>query len=181
MSSAYFSLGSLFLDKSDRVQAKLNFDHAIKITQDILVKYLKEKGQSFETEEIDTKKLIEPSIFDDDTIQDLKATLVEMVEFVKECQDMEKMQPELDKLKAEAQKKKAENGEEVDVPESFGQVPVDASTFAPVKIKSKKRTLEQMQKGDEAAYQKGGELKKVEEDPDKENKLRKLNQWFENN
>ena len=68
MSSAYFSLGSLFLDKSDRVQAKLNFDHAIKITQDILVKYLKEKRQSFETEEIDTKKLIEPSIFDDDTI-----------------------------------------------------------------------------------------------------------------
>ena len=120
MSSAYFSLGSLYLDKSDRVTAKINFDQAIQITQDILVKYLKEKGQSFETEIVDIKKLIEPSIFDDETIQDLKATLVEMVEFVKECQDMEKMQPELDKMKAEAQKQKAENGEEVDVPVSFG-------------------------------------------------------------
>jgi tetratricopeptide (TPR) repeat protein len=104
MSSAYFSLGSLYLDKSDRITAKLNFDHAIRITQDILMKYLKEKGQCFETEVVEIKKLIEPSIFDDQTIQDLKATLVEMVEFVKECQDMEKMQPELDKMKAEAQK-----------------------------------------------------------------------------
>lgn len=68
MSSAYFSLGSLHLDKSDRVNAKLNFDHAIKITKDILVKYLKDKGQSFETEDIETNKLIEPSIFDDQTI-----------------------------------------------------------------------------------------------------------------
>ena len=72
---------------------------------------------------METKKLIEPSIFDDQTIQDLKATLAEMVEFVKECQDMEKMQPELDKMKAEAQKKKAENGEEIDVPVTFGQAP----------------------------------------------------------
>lgn len=173
MSSAYFSLGSLHLDKSDRVTAKLNFDHAIKITQDILVKYLKEKGQCFETEVVDIQKLIEPSIFDDQTIQDLKATLVEMVEFVKECQDMEKMQPELDKMKAEAQKKKAENGEEVDVPVTFGQIPTDAATFAPIKIKSKKRSIEEMQKGSE---QKGAEVKKFEEDPNKENKLRKLNQ-----
>ena len=44
MSSAYFSLGSLHLDKADRATAKLNFDHAIKITQNILIKYLKEKG-----------------------------------------------------------------------------------------------------------------------------------------
>ena len=44
MSSAYFSLGSLHLDKADRATAKLNFDHAIKITQNIMIKYLKEKG-----------------------------------------------------------------------------------------------------------------------------------------
>lgn len=43
-----------------------------------------------------------------------------MLEFIKECQDMETIQPQLDKLKAEAEKKKAENGEEVDVPETFG-------------------------------------------------------------
>lgn len=65
MSSAYFSLGSLHLDKSERLEAIKNFDMAITITSDILIKYLKGKGQSFETENIETSKLIEPSIFDD--------------------------------------------------------------------------------------------------------------------
>jgi hypothetical protein len=57
---------------------------------------------------------------------------------------METIQPQLDKLKADAQKQKTENGEEVDVPVSFGQVPTDFATFAPIKIKSKKRNLEEM-------------------------------------
>lgn len=37
MSSAYFSLGSLHLDKSERPEAKKNFDMAINTTQDILI------------------------------------------------------------------------------------------------------------------------------------------------
>jgi tetratricopeptide (TPR) repeat protein len=37
MSSAYFSLGSLHLDKSERAEAKTNFDLAIKTTKDILI------------------------------------------------------------------------------------------------------------------------------------------------
>jgi hypothetical protein len=53
MSSAYFSLGSLHLDKGERVDAKQNFDLAIKTTKEILIQYLKEKGQSFETENIE--------------------------------------------------------------------------------------------------------------------------------
>ena len=39
----------------------------------------------------DVTKLVEPSIFDDDTIKELKATLIDIGEFIKECQEMEKI------------------------------------------------------------------------------------------
>jgi hypothetical protein len=38
---------------------------------------------------VEVPKLIEPSIFDDEDIKDLKATLTEMQEFINECKDME--------------------------------------------------------------------------------------------
>ena len=36
-------------------------------------------------------KLVEASIFDDDNIRDLKASLLEIGEFINECKDLEKM------------------------------------------------------------------------------------------
>lgn len=113
---------------------------------------------------VDVSKLIEPSIFDDQSIQDLKATLVEMQEFINECKDMEQIQPELDKMKAEAEKNKTESGE-VEVPVSFGQKPENAAEFKPVMIKSKKRDHETMMKNNQE--------KQTEND---ETKIRKLNE-----
>lgn len=116
---------------------------------------------------VEVTKLIEPSIFDDESIKDLKATLTEMQEFINECKDMEAIQPELDKMKAEAEKNKTEYGE-FDAPKTFGKVPENAAEFKPVVLKSKKRDLATMQKNDAP--------KASEVDSNKENKLRKLNE-----
>ena len=110
-SSAYFSRGSIFLDQNNRKEAKESFEEALNITKAVLIKELKAKGQNLEMDNVTVQKLIEPSIFDDESIQDLKATLTEMQEFINECKDMETIQPELDKLKAEAEKNKTEYGE----------------------------------------------------------------------
>jgi hypothetical protein len=70
-------------------------------------------------------------------------------------------------MKAAAEKQKTESGE-VDVPQSFGFAPENASEFKPIMIKSKKRDLQTMQKGSIEAPPKV--------DENKENKLRKLNE-----
>lgn len=87
-------------------------------------------------------KLTEPSIFDDEKIKDLKATLLDIQEFMNECADMETIQPKLDQLKAEAEKQKAESGVDTSVPEGFGLPQPDAETYTRVVIKSRKRNLE---------------------------------------
>lgn len=93
-----------------------------------------------------------------------------MQDFIKECKDMDTIQPELDKMKAEAEKNKTESGE-VDVPATFGTAPEDAAEFKPVVLKSKKRDLQAMQKGSTEKC----ETPNVNED-NKENKIRKLNE-----
>ena len=111
---------------------------------------MKSKGQSVDdTTANDIQKLVECSIFDDDQIKDLKATLLDIGEFIKECTDLEKIQPQLDQLKAEAEKERAEKGVDVDVPASFGQKPEDHETFKKITFKSKKRTLEEVNKANE--------------------------------
>lgn len=85
-----------------------------------------------------------------------------MQEFINECKDMETIQPQLDKIREEAEKQKTETGD-IDVPQSFGKAPENASEFKPVMIKSKKRDLQTMQNG-------------VTPDENKENKIRKLNE-----
>jgi endonuclease III-like uncharacterized protein len=66
-----------------------------------LIKVLREKGQSISENDVNNiQKLVESSIFDDDECKDLKATLVDIGEFIKECCDMDKIQPQLDKMKA---------------------------------------------------------------------------------
>ena len=65
-------------------------------------------------------KLMEPSIFDDDNTKGLKSTLNDVQEYIKECADMEHIQPQLDQMRADAEKQKDENGIDTTVPEGFG-------------------------------------------------------------
>lgn len=160
LGSAYFQLGSLFLDCQQREQAQVYLKEAERVQKDYLVRTIKQKGQNFElnANDITSEKLVEPSIYDDDDIKNLKLILKDICEFIKECVDMATMQPELEKLKAEAAKKKAELGQDVDVPASFSEVPADAATYATVKVKlkPKKRNLEEAQKSEDKPEQPSG-------------------------
>lgn len=74
-----------------------NFLDAQKIQIDILLDLLKEKGQrisdDFESKsrEEQLKEVGEPSVFDDDAIKDMKLTLQEIGEYIKECIDAAKI------------------------------------------------------------------------------------------
>jgi hypothetical protein len=56
------------LDQCRRVEAQAEFFKALNITKEVLINELKIKGQNFEVDSVDVKKLIEPSIFDDQSI-----------------------------------------------------------------------------------------------------------------
>tara|TARA_B110000285_G_C14673295_1_gene401347 strand:+ start:178 stop:444 length:267 start_codon:yes stop_codon:yes gene_type:complete len=88
----------LHLDANERVEALEYFKKVQQFQKDFLVKALKQKGQVFEQDgqELPLTKLMEPSIFDDDTTKGLKSTLNDVQEYIKECADMEQIQPQLD-------------------------------------------------------------------------------------
>ena len=83
---------------------------------------------------------------------------------------MEQIQPQLDQMKAEAQKQKDESGVDTSVPVGFGLPQADADTFKPIKIKSKKRNLEEAQATDQiktnptSADHSGEKRKKIEDE-----------------
>lgn len=135
-------MGKLYLDMRQRDEALEHFQRTQEIQKDYIVKQLKQQGQTF-AEEPTMTKLMEPSIFDDDTTRDLKALLVEVQDYINECADLVKIQPKLDEMKAEAEKQKAENGVDTEVPAGFGLPQADADTFKPIAIKSRKRKIEE--------------------------------------
>lgn len=67
-----------------------------------MVNKLKALGQEVS---VDTAiaDLVKPSIFDDDAIKDRKALLLDVQEFITECNQMDQIQPKLDQMKKEAQ------------------------------------------------------------------------------
>ena len=99
---------------------------------------MKEVGQEVEIpkdQEVSVDKLVEPSIFDDQKITSLKQSLSEITNYIKDSLvDM----TEFEKIK----KAQSKTTQEIIMPKSFGEVPKDADTFKPVKLKSKKRPLE---------------------------------------
>jgi len=57
-----------------------------------LLESLEKKGQTIpDDQKKDLDKLVEPSIFDDETTKALKATLVDIREFINECKDLEQI------------------------------------------------------------------------------------------
>ena len=191
--SAHFTLGSLLLDQGRRADAKTQFDEALTIHSRYLLESLEKKGQTIpDDQKKDLDKLVEPSIFDDETTKALKATLVDIREFINECKDLEQIQPQLDQMKKEAEQKKAEQGGDCEVDPSFGKAPADAATFKPIQLKkSRKRTLEEAAKtdvqepskpeakevnGSKVAMENGTTEQEANiSDDNKENKKRKLN------
>ena len=59
-----------------------------------MLENLEKKGQTIpDDQKKDLDKLVEPSIFDDEVTKGLKATLVDIREFINECKDLEQIQP----------------------------------------------------------------------------------------
>jgi len=83
--SAFFALGQIYLEQQQRGEALTNFLQVESILKECLFAKLKEKGQT----EVDTTapvaKLIQPSIFDDDKIKELKSSLADVQEYITEC------------------------------------------------------------------------------------------------
>jgi endonuclease III-like uncharacterized protein len=61
-------------------EAKFNFEEAVKVIRELLMRRLREIGKVFESTEVTVKTLVEPSVFDNDEIKNLKALLWDMYE-----------------------------------------------------------------------------------------------------
>lgn len=149
MGSAFFALGQIHLESNRREEALTKFLSVESILKQCMFTKLKEAGQS----EIDTAAevsvLIQPSIFDDDKIKELKSSLADVQEYITECKQLENIQPQLDQMKKEAQeaKEQAENGVDTSVPEGFGETQKDADTFRKAPLLRKKRKVEEISGG----------------------------------
>lgn len=100
-SSINFSLGKLHLDISKHKEALPFFQEAQTIIKQQVLSKLKEFGQELGSD-TSIADLVKPSIFDDDVVRDRKALLVEVGEFINECNQMDQIQPQLDQMKKEA-------------------------------------------------------------------------------
>jgi len=104
MGSAYFAIGQIFLEQSQRAEALENFLKVEAILKECLFAKLREKGQTEVETTAPISKLIQPSIFDDDKIKELKSSLFDVQEYITECNQLEQIQPQLDQMKKEALK-----------------------------------------------------------------------------
>lgn len=59
----------------------------------------------------------------------MKLLLQDIAEYIKECIDAAKIQPQIQQMKQEAEKRKEEFGVEADAPKGFNEKPKDAETF----------------------------------------------------
>lgn len=140
LSSSHFSLGKLHEDSGDKESAMKHFKSAAEVLKLLLLSDMKAKGQHMEVPsdgQISVEKLIEPSIFDDDRLKDLKASLLEIHSYVRDFEEHFH--------KWELAKKEAQKAQEVQVTKEFGEAPKDKDQFTSIKIKSKKRTADQVQ------------------------------------
>ena len=65
-------------------------------------------------ESVTNEKLVQPSIFDNETIKDLKGILQDVVLKIQETQDQEKINQEVQRIKQQ-------DGQEVEVDANFGK------------------------------------------------------------
>lgn len=115
------------------------------ILKECLFTKLKANGQNEIDRNQPVAELIKPSIFDDEKVKELKASLLDVQEYILECKQLDEIQPQLDQMKKEAQEK-ADNGVDTSIPEGFGLPQKDAETFRPAPLIKKKRTIDQISK-----------------------------------
>jgi hypothetical protein len=78
MGSAYFAIGQIYLEQQKRGEALENFMKVEGILKECLFAKLREKGQTEVETNAPVSKLIQPSIFDDDKIKELKSSLFDV-------------------------------------------------------------------------------------------------------
>lgn len=119
LGSAYYNLGKIYLEQNKRDEAMEKFKDVLNVLKGCLFEKLKKNGQTEIDSNIDLTDLVKPSIFDDEKIQELKSSLIDVHEDILECQQLDEIQPKLDQMKKEAQEN-ADNGVDTSVPEGFG-------------------------------------------------------------
>jgi endonuclease III-like uncharacterized protein len=100
-------------------EAKFNFEEAVKVIRELLMRRLREIGKVFESTEVTVKTLVEPSVFDNDEIKNLKALLWDMYEKSQEVEQIAQDERKLEEMKKE-------EGEQVKVDPNFGKAQANA-------------------------------------------------------
>lgn len=119
------------------------FEKVEGIMKNCLFELLKKGGQTEIDTNISITELVKPSIFDTETIQELKQNMMDVQEDILECKQLDQIQPQLDQMRKEAEANAA-NGVDTNVPDGFGLPQKDAETFKKVEIKNRKRKIDEI-------------------------------------
>lgn len=172
LGSAFFNLGKIMLEQDKREDAKAMFEKVQTTLRECLLELLKKNGQTEIDSNIQVAELIKPSIFDDANVQGLKDSLLDVQEYILECHQLDQIQPQLDQMKKEAQEN-AEKGVDTSVPDGFGLPQKDAGTFQTIKLKSRKRKIDEISVAQEN-QEKPVNVENKENQLDESNKRRKM-------
>jgi len=175
LSSALYNIGYCNQQLKLNDEASKAFGKAVDIIRTCVVVELQRNGSTSVSHETPNEELVKPSIFDSETVKDLKSLMVELLGQVQDSTEQKHIEAELEKLK------KAE-GEDVKVDPNFGKVQANADQFKDVStmvIVRKKRTHDEITKTTETVEPPSSKRKHLTEEEtnkcdansDKENKV----------
>ncbi len=121
--------------------AKEAFKKAVEVIRTCVLMELKKNGSQQPDNKVTNEELVQPSVFDNDNLKELKALLQTLLENVLETNESKQMEEQIQKMK------ERDEGENVKVDENFGKVQPNADQFKDVTLSvkvGKKRTHNEM-------------------------------------
>lgn len=119
-------------------EASKAFLKAIEVIRTCIVFELQRNGNTTVTLDTSYETLVQPSIFDNQALKDLKDVMGDLLSKIQETSESKQIEEQLKRLKKE-------EGEQVKVDANFGKVQANADQFQDVTLViKKKRTHEEM-------------------------------------
>ncbi|CDW77223.1 UNKNOWN [Stylonychia lemnae] len=136
MASALYNIGFCNQQMKMNEPASKAYKQAVEVMKTSIIIEMGRNGQKVDEAKKTAELLVQPSIFDNDSLKELKALLQEILIKVQETNDQEKIDEQIQQIKKD-------EGEEVKVDENFGKPMANSDQFkdmtACIKI-GKKRT-----------------------------------------
>ena len=140
--TAFFEVGSSYSQLKKSQDATKNYKLALEILKKLICLEYNQIGKNYDSNTVSNEIILQPSIFDNEELKDLKGFFAEILARIDDTVVEEQISKQLEQMKAQ------ETEQQVKVDENFGKFQPNAAEFKPIVAKSKitqKRTYNEMQ------------------------------------